>query len=102
MSQIYTPCNATDMNNGFLGLFRCVNTNGTEGMFMAMILGIIWIIVFANIKAYSTSRAFTYANIVCFVLSMPLAVLNLINPRYTYILALLMGIGVVWLKLEAR
>ena len=85
---------------GFLELFSYVSLV-TDGIFFAMILGIIWVVAFINTKAYSSSRAFTFASFLCMVLSIGFAILDLLSVRYMYLTIILVGIGAFWMKLEA-
>ena len=98
MTQYYAPPNATD-SQGIFEFFRYVNTTADGGFFLIMTF-VIWIIIFIATKQYSSDRAFTYASFVCMVLTILLAVMNLINPQFMYLYIILTAVGVVWLKLS--
>ncbi len=94
----YTPATIND-TKGIFEFFSFVNTTA-DGAFFVVILFVIWIIGFLAIKQYSTPKAWTFASFFCAILSILLAVLNLIAPKFMYIFLILLGIGLVWLKLE--
>jgi hypothetical protein len=52
------------------------------------------------LKSYSTAKAWTFASFFCSILSIMLAVLDLISPKFMYLPIILTAIGFVWLKLE--
>jgi len=85
---------------GFFELFGYVGGTGTEGLFWPVMLFVIWIIGFLALKQYSTSRAWTFASFFCAILSIMLAVLDYIAPKWMYLCIILTLIGFVWLKLE--
>lgn len=99
-TQIYTP----PTNNDTLGvyeIFRYVN-NTSEGYFFMAMTFVIWVIIFVAMKSYSTSRAFTFASFVSFILTMVLSVIGLIAPKITYLFIFLLAGGILWMKLEAQ
>lgn len=98
MGNYYAPPNSTDAG-GIFEFFQYVNRTA-NGAFFLVIMFVIWIITFISTKQYSSDRAFTYASFVCMVLSILLAVMNLINPQFMYLFIILTGVGVVWLKLS--
>ena len=85
---------------GLYEFFNFVNLSAS-GLFFPVMIFVIWIIVFLASKQYSTSRAWTAASFLCGVLSILLATLDLIAPRFMYIFIILFAAGLVWLKLEA-
>jgi glycerol-3-phosphate acyltransferase PlsY len=88
--------------SGFYEIFGYVGREATGGLFWPVMLFAIWIIVFLAVKQYSTSRAWTLASFFCAFLSIPLAVLNYIAPKWMYLSIFLTLIGFVWLKLETE
>jgi len=66
--------------------------------FPLILLG-IWVIAFLATKVYTTSRAFTFASFICFIISMPLAGLGYLSYVYMYMLLLFSAVGVVWVRL---
>lgn len=89
----------TNEQVGFYGLSEYL-ANVTEGWLFLMFVFIIWVVVFTNTKAYSTSRAFFMANLVSGVGAIILAVLNLIAPQWAYLLIILAAAGLLWIKFE--
>lgn len=81
------------------GFFGFVN-NTVGGLFFPVIIFIIWVVSLLAIKQYSTSRAWTFSSLFCSILSMVLAVLNLISNKFMYFFFILTAIGLVMLKLE--
>lgn len=85
--------------SGIFEMFRYVNTV-SSGNFFAVMLLVIWVIVFMGTKHFSSSRAFAAASFVSAGMAIPLAILNLLAPRYMYATFALVAVGVLWLKLE--
>lgn len=98
MPQYYPPPSAND-TIGFFELARYTN-DVAGGLVFPFILLIIWVIVFIATKQFNTSKAFTYASFMCSILAVPLAILELINPKFLYVFGILLASGIVWLKLE--
>ncbi len=95
----YIEPNSTD-TQGIFEFFRYVNNTASEGLFFPVILFAIWIITFLGTKQYSTSRAWVAASILTAFLSIPLAIAELIAPKWMYLLFTLVAIGILWLKLD--
>lgn len=99
-TQIYAP----PSNNDTLGvyeIFKYVNTV-SDGIFFVGLAFVIWIIIFVSTKNYSSSRAFTFASFVSFILTLVLTVIDLISPKIMYLFVLLLAGGAMWMKLEAQ
>lgn len=84
---------------GVFEFFKYVNTV-SDNLFFPVILLVIWIITFIGTKQYSASRAWTAASFLVAFLSIPLAIGELINPRWMYMSFVFVAAGVLWLKLE--
>lgn len=97
MPQIYNMPNLTDSQNLFT-FTRYINIEA-EGLLFVIFLLVIWIVTFIGTKQYSSSKAFAYASFVCAILSIPLAILSLIAPKFMYLLIILTAVGFVWVKL---
>jgi phosphoglycerol transferase MdoB-like AlkP superfamily enzyme len=82
-------------------IFKFVNT-GVGGTFMPLILAAIWIVILigAISEGRQASRAFIFASFICAILSILLALIGMLNTQYMYFLFLLVGIGVIWYKLD--
>ena len=111
-TDIYVMPNSTD-SRGIFELFRYINNiqrvGETQpiGLFFPVFLLVIFFISFISLLGFgysrgttSTSRAFTFASFFTTILSMMLATLNLIAPRYMYMCMIATAIGALWLILE--
>lgn len=96
---IYTTPTIND-TQGFFEYFSYINSVA-GGIFLPVMLLVVWIVVFIASKGFSTSRAWTFASFMTMILSMILAVMDLVSPRYMYLALFMVGAGAVWLKLEA-
>lgn len=99
-TQIYTPPNQTD-TLGIYEIYKYANTI-SEGILSVSFIFVIWIIIFVATKNYSTSRAFTFASFICFILGLILTVIDLLSPKIMYLFLFLLAGGAVWIKLEAQ
>jgi len=95
------PYDMPTMNDtgGIYEIFRFTNAQA-DGFFLPVILLVIWILIFMATKQYSASKAWTAASFVTGLLAIPLAILELIAPRYMYLAIFLTVAGFLWLKLE--
>lgn len=93
------PYSTNITDSGFLGIFELVNSN-TEGYFFPVIIMIIWVITFVATKQFSSAKAFTYASFLGMILSIILSVIDLMSPRWMYLMIVLTAMGAVWLKFE--
>lgn len=85
---------------GFYEFFGFIGRSATEGLFWPVMLLVIWVVGFLAMKSYSTSRAWTFASFFCAMLSIMLAVLDYMNPKWMYLTIFMTVVGFVWLKLE--
>lgn len=99
MPQYYTPPTMNDT----AGLFELATytNNVADGLMFPIFLLVIFIVTFIASKQYTNGKSLTYASFVCAVLAIPLAIVELINPKYLYIFGILLGAGLVWIKLES-
>lgn len=99
-TQVYTP----PTNNDTLGIYEIYKyANGVaEGILSVSFMFVVWIIVFVATKNYSTSRGFTLASFICFILSMIFSVIDLISPKIMYLFLFFLAGGALWIKLEAQ
>lgn len=104
MTDIYAMPGMNDTDS-ILHIFRYVG-NISGGLYMPVILLAIWFVIFitslssGSTRFSSASRAWTFAGFIISVLSIPLAVLNILAPRWMYTAILLFGFGLVWIYLE--
>jgi len=99
MAQYYATPTSND-TAGLYEFFGWVNRVPSEGILFPILLLVIWIVSFLALKQYSTARAWTFASFFCAVLSIILAVMDYINPKFMYLCIILTLIGFIWLKLE--
>ena len=101
MTQYYAAPTSND-SAGMYEFFGWVNRVPSEGLFFPIILLVIWLVSFLALKQYSTARAWTFASLFCSIISIMLAVLDYINPKFMYLCIFLTLIGFVWLKLDSE
>jgi len=99
-TQIYSPP-TSNQTSGIFEFFKYTN-DVSGGIMFPIILMVIWFILFISTKQFSSSRAWTYSSFVTSILSIILSVLGLIAPRWMYLSIFMTGMGLVWLKLEAK
>lgn len=96
---IYAMPNTT-AEEGLLGLFNYVN-EVSNGSFFGVFIGALWLILFIiGMRISSASRALTYSCFIMTILSIPLAILNLLSPTIMYAFIIGLAIGLFWLKQE--
>jgi hypothetical protein len=79
--------------------FSYITQDAIAPLFFPLILFAIWIITFVSTKSYSSSRAWTFASFLTFILSLPLAIMGWCAPRYCYLTLVLLAIGIAWIRL---
>lgn len=94
MNEVYTFPNGTYTPDKLINWVV-----GIEPMTFLLILVGIWVIAFLATKVYTSSRAWTFASFICFIISIPLAGLGWLSPTYTYLLLLMTAIGLIWIRL---
>jgi hypothetical protein len=82
-------------------LFKWVN-DGVGGIFMPLTLLAIWIIAMVGSisEGRQASRAFIFASFITSTLSILMALIGMLNSQYMYLSFLLVGIGLIWYKLD--
>ncbi len=96
---IFPTPNATDMIDLWT-ISRFTNTASGGSMFL-IIMAAIWAIAFIGglaegRKAY---RGWIFANFICTILTIPMALLGMIQSSYLYFFILMLGFGLIWAKL---
>ncbi len=92
--------NATDMQD-LWSITRFTN-NASGGFMLLTVIGSIWAIAFIGAiaegrKAY---RGWIFANFICTILTIPMALLGMIQASYMYFFILMLGFGLIWAKLS--
>lgn len=95
------PTLGQDDSENIYQMFRFVN-NGVDGIFMPIMLLSIWFIALigALAEGRQASRAFIFASFVVSILAILSALMGLLNSQYMYFSFLLVGIGLIWYKLD--
>jgi len=112
LTDIYVMPNSSD-SRGIFEMYRYINNIQRVGeaqpigLFFPVFLLVIFFVAFISLLGFgysrgtaSTSRAFTFASFFTAFLSIMLAVLNLLDPKYMYMCIMATAMGVVWLILE--
>ena len=81
-------------------MFKFIGGTPTGGLFWVSMLLVVWVIAFMALKQYSTSRAWTFASFFCAILSIFMAIMDYLAPKWMYFTIFMFLIGLVWLKLE--
>ena len=86
-----------------LQIFQFVNNDLTGGLFMPLMILVIWVVQFISVIAESrpASRAFVFASFTATILSILLGLLAMIAQQYIYLLVILVSLGAFWIKLAS-
>jgi hypothetical protein len=97
VGEIYPYPNGTIW--GFDGLVNYVVS--VEPAFFTVLLFVLWFIAIIVVKVASgsTSRAWTFASFMATILSFPLAMMGWLNPNWIYFFAILLLVGVAWIRI---
>ena len=100
MVQIPIP-NASDLQD-VERIVNWTNLTATGGLLMPTLLLVIWGIAFVGVFAQGRAayRAFIFANFMTLILSIILGLLGWLQVGYIYFLVILLGFGLVWIKLQ--
>jgi hypothetical protein len=101
MSAPYNVLNTSNTGDLY-SLFKFVNNDSTGGLFMPIMLVVIWLISFigAISEGRQASRAFIFSSFICSILGMILSLIGMLNSQYMYFLFLMVGAGLIWYKLD--
>lgn len=102
----YNLSNSSDSENlnTFLGYINRI----TENLFFPVMLLVVWFIAFISIYSNegqgrsASAKAFTVSSFFTSVLSIMLVLLGYMSSKFMYLQFILVGIGIVWLKMEQR
>ena len=97
MTLPYNVLQANDTTD-LLTIFQFVNNSGTDGLFMPIMLLVIWIIIFISTlsEGRQAPRAIIFASFICSLLSILLSIMHMLNPQYMYFIFLVLGGGILW------
>ncbi len=79
-----------------------VQIEATGGLFFPTIAAVIWSIIFIGSisEGRQAYRAFIYTNFILVILSVILGLLGWMNTSYIYFFIILLGFGMIWIKLQ--
>ena len=98
---IYTIATANDTID-LVTIFKYINNTASSGLFFPAILMGIWFMSFIGMFFTNrrASHSFIFANFLCALLSIMLGLLDMMAPMYIYFFIILLGFGIIWVKLE--
>jgi len=100
----YNYPNATD-TEGLFEFFSYVSLT-SDGLFFPIMSIVIWFIAFVGVFGAggqtkpAAARAFTFASFINSILGIMLAIMGFLAPKFMYLNFILVGVGIVWMKLE--
>jgi len=97
MALPYSIPSINDTSN-IMTIFQFVNNEGTGGLFMPIMLLVIWIVAFVGTisEGRQASRGMIFASFICSILAVLLSLMQMLNPNYMYFCFLLLGGGIIW------
>jgi hypothetical protein len=99
-NEIYNTSNLnfTDMYT----ITKTANDVTPGAIMMPLMLAVIWIVslIGSISEGRQFSRAFIFASFVSALISIPMALIGMLNPSYMYFLFLMVAGGVLWDKLQ--
>lgn len=89
---------SSNETGSLLTIFQFVNNSGTDGLFMPLMLLVIWIVAFIGSlsEGRPASRGLIFASFISSILSVLLSLMHMLNTQYMYFSFLLLGGGIVW------
>ena len=104
-SSWYQYPNSTD-TKGIFEFFRFINNEATDYLFFPVILLVIWFIAFVSVFSSgglnrpAAARSWTFASFLCAILSILMATMGFLAPKFMYITFIMVSVGILWVKLE--
>ena len=98
---IYPTPNASDLAD-VERITNWVHVSASGGLFWPILSVVIWVIVFIGSisEGRAAYRAFIYANFIGVILGSILGLLGWFNVAFIYFYIILLGFGLVWIKLQ--
>jgi hypothetical protein len=83
-------------------LFKFVSNDTTGGLLAPVLLFSFWIISFIGsvVEGRQASRAFIFASFIGAIIGILFALIGVMASQYMYFMFLMVGIGVIWYKLD--
>ena len=99
MANFTTP--TVNDTQDFFEIFRFVNDSATDGLFMPIMLLVIWIIAFIGSIAETKAayKAWTFASFIGTILAILLALMGFLDAKYIYLAVFGVAIGIFWTHL---
>lgn len=101
----YEYPNSTD-TQGLFQYFGYIN-RAADGLFFPVILLVVWFISFISIFSSSggnrpaAARGFAFSSFLTSILSIMLAIMGFLAPKFMYLNFILTAVGILWVKLES-
>ena len=82
-------------------IFRWINNDASGGIFFPVTLLVIWVVAFIGSisEGRESYRAFIFANFITIPMAILLGLLGLLSATFIYFLIILLGFGMIWIKL---
>lgn len=99
------PLFPTPNSSDLADVERIVNwttTTASDGLLMPVMILVIWTIAFIGSisEGRELYRGYIFANFICLILSIILGLLGWMKVSYIYFFIILLGFGMVWIKLQ--
>ena len=72
----------------------------SDGIMMPVLILVLWFVMFIGTKKFRSSVAFTFSSFFCGILSIMLALLDMIAKTYMYLLGIMTAFGAVWMVVD--
>ncbi|MBD3252881.1 hypothetical protein GF386_04065 [Candidatus Pacearchaeota archaeon] len=92
---------------GLYGLFKFINNETTGGLFMPVILIVIWMISFTSVFSVvggtraAAARGWVFASFLVSILAILASIMEMLNPKFMYLPFIALAFGMLWLRLES-
>lgn len=102
----YDYPNATD-SESLTSFLSYINTSA-GGLFFPVLILVVWFISFITIFSNegqgrnAASKAWTFSSFLTSILSIMIVLSGNMAPKFMYLLFLLTGIGLIWMKMEVN
>ncbi len=82
-------------------IFRWINNDASGGIFFPVVLLCVWVVAFVGAisEGREAYRAWIFANFITIPMAILLGLLGLLSSTFIYFIIILLGFGLVWIKL---
>ena len=98
MSDIY-PYPTENQTTSINGIGEYVS-QVTNGLFFPLVLLALFVISFVTTMSFGNGRAFVFASFFCSIIAIFLVIAGLLNAGWMYLLFVMLGIGLMLLRLS--